>query len=134
MKKRSGFSENSLSRSLSASIDDVNGKSLSKSSNNVVTGGLLRTIVHVTRREFVEVEVFNLNLTNPRLAELIEMDHYPLSMVCTFNACSMSFINRSQLFVPLLATSNDPALEWLLNEYIERFRISKTFMKLMYAL
>ncbi len=61
-------------------MDDTNGKSLSKSAS-VVTGGLLRTIVHVTRREFVEVEVFNLNLTNPRLTELIEMDHYPLSMV-----------------------------------------------------
>jgi hypothetical protein len=115
MKKRSGFSENSLSRSLSASMDESNNKSLSKSTSSIVTGGLLRTIVHVTRREFVEVEVFNLNLTNPHLVELMEMDHYPLSM----------------LFVPIFATSNDPALQWLLNEYIERFRVSKTFVKLI---
>jgi hypothetical protein len=81
MKKRSGFSENSLSRSLSASMDESNNKNLSKSTSSIVTGGLLRTIVHVTRREFVEVEVFNLNLTNPHLVELMETDHYPLSMV-----------------------------------------------------
>ena len=83
MKKRSGFSENSLSRSLSASVDDVNPKSLSKSTGTTVTGGLLRTIIHVTRREFIDVEVFNMNLTNPRLTELIEMDHNALSMVST---------------------------------------------------
>jgi hypothetical protein len=62
-------------------MDESNNKSLSKSTSSIVTGGLLRTIVHVTRREFVEVEVFNLNLTNPHLVELMEMDHYPLSMV-----------------------------------------------------
>lgn len=35
--------------------------------------------------------------------------------------------------MPTFATSNDPALQWLLTEYIERFRVSKTFVKLMYV-